>query len=644
MPRPAATDARPIANPNMRDRLTIEAVVAVAPPTGFRISPDGRSVAYLDEVAGARQVCVLPLRGGPRQQLTALAKDASEVAWSPDDTRLAYVCETAIWVIEADGGRPRRVADHPAGNTSPCWAPDGERLLFISRRRGWSQLWLVDVPRPARGRPPSTERLRVPRCLTPSPHDNELPSWSPDGRWIAFASLRSTDLAAQQICVLDVDAAEGGRHGDAVRIVAGADSMAVAAGWWPDSTALVFTDDREGWFQVARVAPDGDPGSYVTLTSGAVEHGDPSGESPYAPLVSPDGHHVAHVRIHGGLVDLVVAHLTPGGRAIVGEVSVQPEPGVWRLVAWVGTDHLAAVGDTTIRPPDLWLLPVPGLAAAGARPRQVTASLPGAVPVRRFVAPERIRFTARDGLAIQGTLWRPSGPAPAIVAAHGGPTWQTYAGWQPFFELLAQEGMAIVAPDFRGSTGYGRAFRHANVGEWGHADCQDCIDAARWAAAQPWCDGRLAIYGGSYGGYMTLCALVEEPGLWRAGVDLYGDSEIAESFRHGDRIGRLDLERQMGSPDDAAMVDTYRRGSPVYRAERIEAPLLILHGRRDKRVVPLMSERMVEALEIEAKHHEVHWYDDEGHGWKRRENRRDAYERILKFLKRHLLDQEPPPA
>ena len=99
----------------------------------------------------------------------------------------------------------------------------------------------------------------------------------------------------------------------------------------------------------------------------------------------------------------------------------------------------------------------------------------------------------------------------------------------------------------------------------------------------------------------------------------------------------------MGSPDGASQAERYRRGSPVYRAERIEAPLLILHGRKDKRVVPLMSEKMVEALEIEDKHHEVHWYDDEGHGWERRENRRDAFTRIRDFLKRYLLEEAPPP-
>jgi dipeptidyl aminopeptidase/acylaminoacyl peptidase len=251
---------------------------------------------------------------------------------------------------------------------------------------------------------------------------------------------------------------------------------------------------------------------------------------------------------------------------------------------------------------------------------------------------------------VEGTLWRPTSATgkrggervPAVIFPHGGPTAQAFRGWAPFKQLLVRDGMAFVDVDFRGSTGYGRAFRDANVGEWGNADVHDLVDAARWVADQPWSDGRLAIYGGSYGGYMVLCALVDEPSLWRAGVDLYGDSEIAESFRHGDRPGRHDLQRMMGHPDDPESAEAYRRGSPVYRAERIEAPLLILHGRRDKRVVPLMTERIVHALEIEGKHHEVVWYDEEAHGWERRENRRDAFKRTRGFLRTHLLEESRP--
>ena len=121
-------------------------------------------------------------------------------------------------------------------------------------------------------------------------------------------------------------------------------------------------------------------------------------------------------------------------------------------------------------------------------------------------------------------------------------------------------------------------------------------------------------------------------------VDAEPGQERRAHARGDEPVDRLVV---VGAEDDAGRAASYRRGSPVYRAERIEAPLLILHGRKDKRVVPLMTERMVEALEIEGKTFEVHWYDDEGHGWERRENRRDAYERTLGFLRTHVLDEVP---
>jgi dipeptidyl aminopeptidase/acylaminoacyl peptidase len=325
---------------------------------------------------------------------------------------------------------------------------------------------------------------------------------------------------------------------------------------------------------------------------------------------------------------------------------------VWRALAWLSDGRaILAIGESETRPQDLWLLPVPAAESEPARPRALTDSLPAvlrpAFAAGRAVPAERIAVTARDGLRVEGTLWRPIGATgrrggskvPTVLYPHGGPTSQAFRTWTPFKQVLVRDGMAFLDVDFRGSTGYGRAFRDANVGEWGHADTFDMIDAGRWVLEQPWSDGRLAIYGGSYGGYMVLTSLVEEPSLWRAGVDLYGDSEIAESYRRGDRPGRHDLHRMMGDPDDPRNAELYRRGSPVYRAERVEAPLLILHGRRDRRVVPLMTEKMAAALEAEGKLHEVVWYEEEAHGWERRENRRDAFTRIRAFLRTHLLEE-----
>jgi dipeptidyl aminopeptidase/acylaminoacyl peptidase len=641
--------------------LTIEAIVAVDTPREFRLHPRDRVVAYTAEAAGARQLFTLTLRGGYPVQLTASEKPVSDPRWSPDGRRLAFVRDDEIWVIESDGSRLTRVVGKPGAGRDPRWSPDGHRLAFLSRRRGWAQIWLIDAPVPRRGRPATEPKPPRPTVLTETGFDVDAFEWSPDGTRIAVVARRGPDIEeTSQIALVDV--ATG-----TTRVVAGERSVDVAARWLPDGS-LLFVSDADGWFQVVRLTADGH--DRIVLTEGEREHGEPGGGAGGGPLPSPDGSRFVHIEIHDGLQDLLVGELAasvapkrgrgrpPKTPRTVAAAStgdrINPWDGVWRPVGWLADGAwVAAVGERETEPQDLWLLPVPGVAPDDARPRQITDSLPvilrAALAPSRVPSAERITVKARDGLSVEGNLWRPltatgkrgGKRVPTIIYPHGGPTGQSFRSFQPFKQLLVAEGFAMLDVDFRGSTGYGRSFRLANHGEWGHADVEDLIDAARWATSQPWSDGRLAIFGGSYGGYMVLCALVEEPGMWQAGVDLYGDSEIAESYRHGDRLGRLDLHKMMGSPDDAERSEVYRRGSPVYRAERIEAPLLILHGRKDKRVVPLMTERMVEALEIEGKRFEVHWYDDEGHGWERRENRRDAYERILAFLKANVLDETP---
>jgi dipeptidyl aminopeptidase/acylaminoacyl peptidase len=668
-----------------RDGLTIEQAAAIESPREFRVSPDGRRVAYTVERAGAAQIYLMSIRGGYPEQLTATEKPASDPQWSPDGRRIAFVREDAIWMIDVEGSHQALVTQHPAGNRSPRWSSDGHHIAFISRRRGWDQVWLVDAPVPRRGRPATKPRSAEPVPLTTPGVDIDEFVWSPDGQSLAVTSQRLPDLMTSQIHIVDV--ASGTE-----RLVAGGSAWETAPRWLPDGSGLLVVSDQSGWFQVIRISADGS--ERTVLTSGQHEHGEPGGGWGYAPVPSPDGCRFIHVEVREGLVDLLVGELPESGarttrgrrtrrgsqtgnvasqigsgvtiaepstsdatsdsyaalsNPLVGTRSavINPFEGVWMAVGWLpDSSGVVAIGRNDRMPDDLWLLPVPEEAAAGVRPRQLTNSMPMVVDTAHFSSGRRIAFDARDGLRIEGTLYLPTGGAgdeaarvPCVVHSHGGPTSQTFRDWMPFRQLVVEQGIAFLSIDFRGSTGYGRDFRWANRGEWGHADAFDVIDGAHWAAAQPWCDGRLASYGGSYGGYMTLCVLTEEPSLWRAGIDMYGDSEIAESYRHGDRIGRIDLQRMMGRPDDPAAAEAYKRGSPLYRAERIEAPLLIFHGRKDKRVVPLMTEKIVEALEIEGKHYQVHWFDEEAHGWQKRENRRETWKRSLEFLKRHLLEQ-----
>ena len=621
-----------------RDGLTVEQAAAIEPAREFRLSPDGRRLAFTAEAAGARQIFLMPVRGGYPEQLTASEKSVSDPQWSPDGRRIAFVRDESIWMIDVEGSHQAVVAQHPAGNRSPRWCADGHQIAFVSRRRGWDQVWLVDAPVPRRGRPATHPRSPEPCPVTRTGIDIDEFVWSPDGRQMAVTSQRLPDLLTSQIHIVEVAT---GRE----QLIAGETAWETGPRWLPDGSGLLMLSDADGFFQAVRISTDGR--DRIVMTAGSHEHGEPSGGWGYVPLPSPDGRHFVHVDIHDGLADLLVADLAGYSAGNSRPSMLSPFEGVWLAVGWLpDSSAVLAIGSSDHSPDNLWLLPMPGAAADGAKPRQLTHSLPTVVDTGRFAIGMRVVFEARDGLRIEGTLFLPAAAlgeeatrVPCLVHSHGGPSHQSFRDWMPFRQLVVDAGLAFLQVDFRGSTGYGRKFRWANRGEWGHADAFDVIDAAHWAAAQPWCDGRLAHYGASYGGYMTLCVLTEEPALWRAGIDLYGDSEIAESYRHGDRPGRIDLERMMGKPDDPEAAAAYRRGSPLYRAERIEAPLLILHGRRDRRVVPLMTEKIVEALEIEGKHYELHWYDEEQHGWKKRDNRRDAWKRCLDFLRRHVLDQ-----
>jgi dipeptidyl aminopeptidase/acylaminoacyl peptidase len=303
---------------------------------------------------------------------------------------------------------------------------------------------------------------------------------------------------------------------------------------------------------------------------------------------------------------------------------------------WTANGAVAGTYEDHATPPEL------RVAAPGEPPRSLLAPAPLAVKRAPHAAPEDVSFRSHDGLEIPGFLFRPRDASPerpvaAVVYPHGGPTDAYMDAWDGHAQYFVDKGYAWLAVNFRGSTGYGREFERRNHGVWGVEDTWDCLAGADFLRTLDWVDGdRLGIFGASYGSYMALLSVTDDPQRrFRCAVTKYGDADIVTSWAQGDREGVQDLERMMGPPSAARAA--YRAGSPIHRVAQIEAPLLVAHGERDVRVSPKQSEELVAALRREGKTFEYVTYPTEGHGLLRAGPQVHFYRRLERFLDWYLM-------
>jgi len=258
---------------------------------------------------------------------------------------------------------------------------------------------------------------------------------------------------------------------------------------------------------------------------------------------------------------------------------------------------------------------------------------------------EPVTYTARDGVEIPAFLTVPAGVEPeglsAIVLPHGGPWARDTWGYSGMVQFLANRGYAVLQPNFRGSTGYGKEFLNLGNDEWGTGDMQhDLTDGARWLVEQGIADpDRIAIMGGSYGGYATLAGLAFTPDLYAAGVDIVGPSNIVtllQSIPPYWKPIQAIFDVRVGDLDDPEDVERLESQSPLNVAERIRAPLLVIQGANDPRVKKRESDQIVVTLRDLGREVEYLVAPDEGHGFANEDNNLAMFARIEAFLAEHL--------
>jgi dipeptidyl aminopeptidase/acylaminoacyl peptidase len=587
---------------------------------GIDLSPDGSEVAFSWNRSGMFEIYSAPLDGERIFQLTEAKERSVWPRWSPDAKQLAFLRDRGgderfdIWLVDRDGEHERNLTNEPGVmHREIAWSPDGTKIAYTANAAGMEKgfaLYVIDVKTVAK------------RALTDGSSDDSQPRWSPDGTLLVFWSRRETIRTNADLYVV----ASSGGETTRLDTRGGKDGESTDPRWAPDGTRISFTTDTRGRQEVAIA-------TYAEREIGRIERMTESIHDEYGAVWRPDGRALAYLHSEDAAVSLrrvfTVSHADHAVSDIPG-MHLSPDIGP-------DSDTTAFLFSSPSRPWDVYVT-----RERATEARAITRSLPATIDPATLVEPSHVRYPGADGEDVPALLFLPYAEAlrgekipPAIINIHGGPTAQHHREWNVATQVFVNAGFVVLEPNPRGSTGYGKKWREANRHDWGGKDLEDIARGAAWLGDQKLADpARIGVYGGSYGGYLTLMSLALRPDRFAAGVSVVG----VVSWKTMVETTRQDLReyllRELGSPDkDAAL---YRERSPLTHASKIRSPLLILQGENDPRVPRSEAEQVVKALREGGKTHEYHVYPGEGHGFRVTENRIDSLRRALDWFDRHL--------
>jgi dipeptidyl aminopeptidase/acylaminoacyl peptidase len=585
----------------------------VDPYGGFSLSPDGSRAAFSWNLSGAWEIYLADLAGaGPAVRLTSGTGAKGSPRWSPDGCRLAYTVDWDgsetydILVHDFDTGRSTNVTPGTPAAIQPgtSWSPDSMQLAFASNETGHFCTYIM-----------SADGSQVRRILD-TPYPDWQARWSPDGQWLAVVA----ETEGQDYGTFIVPS-RGGPGSEPRRItLAGKPICAKDVAWAPNSNDLAFASDISGRFQIGLFSLH--TGEIRWLTAGDVDH--------ETPAWAPNGANLACVASQGP--ESYIAVIDPRDSRIV---RYGPEPGVCYDPAFSGDGHhILFFFDNPRDPCDLWLL---SLADGTFRP--ITSSLPASLAEHPFSMPSLVEYPGLDaGITVPALLYQPSEtsqPGPAVIYIHGGPNWLTQVTWDPVVQAMVGRGWTVLAPNYRGSTGYGRDWQLANRFDLGGCDTRDVAAGADFLVDQNLADPQaIAVTGRSWGGYLTMTCLTGYPERWAGGSAVVPFLNFFTAHANSrEDLQHWDLEN-MGDP--VADYERYRERSPYFYLDRVRAPVQLIAGEHDIRCPASESIQACARLRELGRQCELVLYSDEGHTFLKQENRLDAEGRRMAFLSRIL--------
>ena len=595
----------------MLNHLDLELLLKVPyvdPDLGFDISPSGSIAAFSWNLNGRWEIYLgdLDKEQKPRQVTSGEgAKFAPR--WSPDGTQLAYILDSDgsenydIFTFDMASGEHRNLTPDSPYAIMPAydWSPDGKWLAFCSDRDGRFDTYLM-----------AATGGQVRKVLD-QPHPDYQVRWSPDGSLLAVV----VEGAGQDFWTYLVPL-EGF---NSYRItIDGEPIPAKDACWSHDGQQLAFSSNLSGNFEI---------GIYEINTRSIRWVSEGHGEKE-SPDWSSDGR-LAYITNHGPKSELTIQMIKTGETS-----TFQIEPGVIYSPKFDRRgEKVFFVFDNPRHPDDLC-----SYSLTNRMVKQISHSLPESIDRKTLSMPEEVIYPSLDGSEVPALLYQPTTKLdlpPAVIYIHGGPNWLTQITWDPLVQHMVSRGWVVLAPNYRGSTGYGREWQLASRFDFGGVDTADVAAGADFLTSHRIADpNKIAITGRSWGGYLTMTCLTQYPERWRAGSAVVpflnwftGHANSREDLQH------WDLEN-FGDPEKDQ--ELWYERSPFFFLERIQAPVQLICGAHDVRCPESESTRANEQLTNLGKVCEYILYPDEGHSFLKVENQVKSKQQQVDFLEKHL--------
>jgi len=586
-------------------------------------SPDGKQIVFVTNISGRNNLWIAPAEGGWPTQLTVSDQRQTSPVWSPNGKWIAYMSDydgDEQWDIFIVSPKDSRVVNltktREISEENPRWSRDGRYLAYTVKPKT-SSVYEIDVF--------DTVMRDVKHITAGTPADkrNDNPIWSRDGKWIAYTQeqAKGTD---SNIFIAEVATGQS-----TLLTPHDGESIYYANDFSPDGKKLLITSNAAGHDNVGLLDITSKNISWLTKDKWEINGSD----------FSPDGKSVTWTANIEGNVGVYLHNPATGRTAEL------PLPkGVNSPVG--GASAFSPDGSRLLfnhngptAPGDLWVYEIPS-----GKSRQITHSLMAGVHSQDMVEPFLVHYPSRDGKwTISAFVYVPynmvrKGQNAAIVYVHGGPAAQSMNAFNRVIQHMVNQGYMVIAPNYRGSTGYGKDFQHANLFDMGGGDLDDVLAGADFIKQTGYLDPKkIALMGGSYGGYLTMMGVTKAPDVWAAGVPIVPFVNWFTEIQNEDPVLRQSDLATMGDPERNK--DLYHDRSPIFFVDRIKAPLLLLAGKQDPRCPDEESQQVVDAVKKRGGKVELEVYENEGHGFARVENQIDAYKRVSDFLKAHV-----PPA